>query len=57
MRYVPTRGPNPSCRHVNWRACLPTASATKAMFDRTTAVQPTAAEEFVPMREPSRVLA
>jgi glutathione reductase (NADPH) len=33
-----------------------TAGATKAMFDRTIAVHPTAAEEFVLMREPSRVL-
>jgi glutathione reductase (NADPH) len=31
-----------------------TAGATKAMFDRTIAVHPTAAEEFVLMREPSR---
>jgi glutathione reductase (NADPH) len=34
-----------------------TAGATKADFDRTIAVHPTAAEEFVLMREPSRVLA
>jgi glutathione reductase (NADPH) len=33
-----------------------TAGATKADFDRTIAVHPTAAEEFVLMREPSRVL-
>ncbi len=33
-----------------------TAGATKAQFDRTIAVHPTAAEEFVLMREPSRVL-
>ena len=32
------------------------AGATKAHFDRTLAVHPTAAEEFVLMREPSRVL-
>ena len=32
------------------------AGATKAMFDRTIAVHPTAAEEFVLMREPSRVV-
>jgi glutathione reductase (NADPH) len=31
------------------------AGATKAMFDRTIAVHPTAAEEFVLMREPARV--
>ena len=31
------------------------AGATKAQFDRTIAVHPTAAEEFVLMREPSRV--
>ncbi len=31
-----------------------TAGATKAMFDHTIAVHPTAAEEFVLMREPSR---
>jgi glutathione reductase (NADPH) len=30
------------------------AGATKAMFDRTIAVHPTAAEEFVLMREPTR---
>lgn len=33
-----------------------TAGATKAHFDRTIAVHPTAAEEFVLMREPSRML-
>jgi glutathione reductase (NADPH) len=33
-----------------------TAGATKAHFDRTLAMHPTAAEEFVLMREPSRVL-
>jgi glutathione reductase (NADPH) len=33
-----------------------TAGATKADFDRTMAVHPTAAEEFVLMREPARVL-
>jgi glutathione reductase (NADPH) len=32
------------------------AGATKAQFDRTIAVHPTAAEEFVLMREPSRVV-
>jgi glutathione reductase (NADPH) len=32
------------------------AQATKAMFDRTLAVHPTAAEEFVLMREPSRTV-
>jgi glutathione reductase (NADPH) len=32
------------------------AGATKAMFDRTIAVHPTAAEEFVLMREPSRIV-
>ncbi len=32
------------------------AGATKAQFDRTLAVHPTAAEEFVLMREPSRVV-
>jgi glutathione reductase (NADPH) len=32
------------------------AGATKAQFDRTVAMHPTAAEEFVLMREPSRVL-
>jgi glutathione reductase (NADPH) len=32
------------------------AGATKADFDRTMAVHPTAAEEFVLMREPSRVV-
>ena len=31
-----------------------TAGVTKAQFDRTLAVHPTAAEEFVLMREPSR---
>jgi glutathione reductase (NADPH) len=30
------------------------AGATKAHFDRTIAMHPTAAEEFVLMREPSR---
>jgi glutathione reductase (NADPH) len=34
-----------------------TAGATKADFDRTIAVHPTAAEEFVLMREATRVLA
>ncbi len=34
-----------------------TAGATKADFDRTIAVHPTAAEEFVLMREPSRTVA
>ena len=33
-----------------------TAGATKAHFDKTIAMHPTAAEEFVLMREPSRVL-
>jgi len=33
-----------------------TAGATKAHFDRTLAMHPTAAEEFVLMREPSRVV-
>ena len=33
-----------------------TAGATKAQFDRTIAVHPTAAEEFVLMREPTRVV-
>ena len=33
-----------------------TAGATKAHFDRTLAMHPTAAEEFVLMREPARVL-
>jgi glutathione reductase (NADPH) len=33
-----------------------TAGATKAHFDRTMAVHPTAAEEFVLMREPARVV-
>ncbi len=33
-----------------------TAGATKAMFDRTIAMHPTAAEEFVLMREATRVL-
>jgi glutathione reductase (NADPH) len=32
------------------------AGATKAVFDKTIAVHPTAAEEFVLMREPSRVI-
>jgi glutathione reductase (NADPH) len=32
------------------------AGATKAQFDRTIAVHPTAAEEFVLMREPTRVV-
>jgi glutathione reductase (NADPH) len=32
------------------------AGVTKAQFDRTLAVHPTAAEEFVLMREPARVL-
>ncbi len=32
------------------------AGATKAMFDRTIAVHPTAAEEFVLMRGPARVV-
>jgi glutathione reductase (NADPH) len=32
------------------------AGATKAQFDRTIAVHPTAAEEFVLMREPSRIV-
>ncbi len=31
--------------------------ATKAQFDRTIAMHPTAAEEFVLMREPSREVA
>lgn len=31
--------------------------ATKAQFDRTIALHPTAAEEFVLMREPTRVAA
>ena len=34
-----------------------TAGATKAHFDRTIAVHPTAAEEFVLMREPARTVA
>ncbi len=34
-----------------------TCGATKAQFDRTIAVHPTAAEEFVLMREPSRLAA
>jgi glutathione reductase (NADPH) len=34
-----------------------TAGATKSHFDRTMALHPTAAEEFVLMREPSRVSA
>ncbi|MEO8123697.1 MAG: glutathione-disulfide reductase [Burkholderiales bacterium] len=33
-----------------------TCGATKAQFDRTIAVHPTAAEEFVLMREPARVV-
>ncbi|HSN33486.1 MAG TPA: FAD-dependent oxidoreductase, partial [Ideonella sp.] len=33
-----------------------TAGATKAQFDRTLAVHPTAAEEFVLMREPARTV-
>jgi glutathione reductase (NADPH) len=33
-----------------------TAGATKAHFDRTIAVHPTAAEEFVLMREPARTV-
>ncbi len=33
-----------------------TAGATKAQFDRTIAMHPTAAEEFVLMREPARML-
>jgi len=33
-----------------------TAGATKAHFDRTVAMHPTAAEEFMLLREPSRVL-
>jgi glutathione reductase (NADPH) len=33
-----------------------TCGATKAQFDRTLAVHPTSAEEFVLMREPTRVL-
>jgi glutathione reductase (NADPH) len=33
-----------------------TAGATKAHFDRTIAMHPTAAEEFVLMREPARTL-
>jgi glutathione reductase (NADPH) len=33
-----------------------TAGATKAHFDRTIAMHPTAAEEFVLMREPARVV-
>jgi glutathione reductase (NADPH) len=32
------------------------AGATKADFDRTIALHPTAAEEFVLMREPARVV-
>jgi hypothetical protein len=32
------------------------AGATKADFDRTIAMHPTAAEEFVLMREPARVV-
>jgi glutathione reductase (NADPH) len=34
-----------------------TAGATKAHFDATMAVHPTAAEEFVLMREPARTVA
>ncbi len=34
-----------------------TAGATKAHFDRTIAMHPTAAEEFVLMREPARTVA
>jgi glutathione reductase (NADPH) len=33
-----------------------TAGATKAHFDQTIAMHPTAAEEFVLMREPARVV-
>jgi glutathione reductase (NADPH) len=33
-----------------------TCGATKAQFDQTLAVHPTAAEEFVLMREPARVV-
>ncbi len=33
-----------------------TAGATKAQFDRTIAMHPTAAEEFVLMREPARTV-
>ena len=33
-----------------------TAGATKAHFDRTLAMHPTAAEEFVLMREPARAV-
>ena len=33
-----------------------TAGATKADFDRTMAMHPTSAEEFVLMREPARVV-
>jgi glutathione reductase (NADPH) len=33
-----------------------TAGATKADFDRTVAVHPTAAEEFVLMRTPTRIV-
>ena len=33
-----------------------TAGATKAHFDRTIAMHPTAAEEFVLMRQPSRTV-
>ena len=32
------------------------AGATKADFDRTIGIHPTAAEEFVTMREPTRVI-
>jgi len=34
-----------------------TCGATKAQFDRTMAVHPTAAEEFMLMREPTRAAA
>ena len=33
-----------------------TCGATKAQFDRTVAVHPTSAEEFVLMRQPTRVV-
>ena len=32
------------------------AGATKADFDRTIGIHPTAAEEFVTMREPTRII-
>jgi Pyruvate/2-oxoglutarate dehydrogenase complex, dihydrolipoamide dehydrogenase (E3) component, and related enzymes len=32
------------------------AGATKAVFDATIGIHPTAAEEFVTMREPTRVI-